>query len=145
MSLQKFALCCLIGSFSLLAHMGLTARAYAEEVRTLEAVMGLMGRSLGPLVKPITQGTAGPAQAAQVHQLLALTVEAQGILPDVVREASADDRPVLEARYIELMQDLTKAVQELETALTNSDVNAARSALNEMVRLRGIGHDEFRL
>ena len=79
MSLQKFALGCVIGAFSLLVHMS----AYAQ-TRSLEELMGLMGRSFGGIARPVNAGTAGPVEAQLARDVLALTIEAQGVLPTSV-------------------------------------------------------------
>lgn len=140
MSLQKFALACIFGAFSLLVHMS----AYAQ-ARTLEEVMALMGRSLGAISRPVNQGTAGPAEAQQAHQLLLLVEEGKSILPTSVTSLPADQQVVRAQLYVDLMTELAVAISELETSITLRDVARAKAAMQSILKLRTRGHEEFRI
>ncbi len=140
MSLQKFALACVIGAFSLLVHMS----AYAQE-RTLAEVMSLMGRSFGGIARPVNAGTAGAAEAQLARQVLALALEAQGILPNSVTSLPDAERVVRAQLYVDLMGELTRAVEELEAAITVADPARSKAALQWILQLRTKGHEEFRI
>lgn len=140
MSLQKFALACVIGAFSLLVHMS----SYAQS-RTLEDVMSLMGRSLGTISRPVSQGTAGAAEAQAAHQLLLLVEEGKSILPSSVTSLPADEQVVRAQLYVQLMNELAAAVTELEISITVGDMNRAKAAMQVILKLRTRGHEEFRI
>lgn len=140
MSLQKFALACVIGAFSLLVHMS----AYAQE-RTLAEVMSLMGRSFGGIARPVNAGTAGAPEAQLARQVLALTLEAQGILPESVTSLPDAEREVRAQLYVDLMGELARAIEELEAAITVADPTRSKAALQWILQLRTKGHEEFRI
>lgn len=140
MSLQKFALACVIGAFSLLVHMS----ASAQE-RTLADVMSLMGRSFGGLARPVNAGTAGAPEAQLTRQVLALTLEAQGLLPDSVTSLPDAEREVRAQLYVDLMGELARALEELEAAITVADPARSKAALQWILQLRTKGHEEFRI
>ena len=140
MSLQKFALGCVIGAFSLLVHMS----AYAQ-TRTLEELMGLMGRSFGGIARPVNAGTAGPLEAQLAREVLALTIEAQGVMPDSVTSLPDAEQVVRGKLYVDLMGELIRAVEELEAAITVKDPARSKAALQWILQLRTKGHEEFRI
>ncbi len=140
MSLQKFALGCVIGAFSLLVHMS----AYAQ-TRSLEELMGLMGRSFGGIARPVNAGTAGPVEAQLAREVLALTIEAQGVMPDSVTSLPDAEQAVRGQLYVALMGELIRAVEELEAAITVKDPARSKAALQWILQLRTKGHEEFRI
>lgn len=141
MSLQKYTIVCFLAAFTVLAHL---THALAQS-RSLGEVMGLMGRSLGAIARPVTQGSAGPQEAALARQLKVLVEEAHGILPDSVLALPAQEQEPRIQRYQQLMGELAQAAGALAAAIEASDAAKARAAMQTIMQLRNTGHQEFRL
>jgi hypothetical protein len=133
MSLQKFAVVCLIACFGILVH---AAEALAQS-RSLQDVMKDMGRSLSGIARPVNQGTAGANELALAQKLVQLVGEATLTPPRGLAGAGL-------ARYQELMSELNLAAIELEAALAASDMPRAQAAVRLLGSIRGTGHGEFK-
>jgi len=144
MNQKSFVLFCLLSSPFAVLTQTLTTPAMAQS-RSLKTVMKEMGKKLGGIARPVTQGTAGEAEANLAASLLVLAEEAALILPDVVLNASSPERGRLELRYKSLMNDLHVALDELERSIRSGNMSAAQTALQNLLTIRGAGHDEFRL
>jgi hypothetical protein len=144
MTIQRFSFMSLLLAFTVLAHMAWSTRTWAQE-QTLAAVMGQMGRALGGIVRPVTQGAAGAKEAELARQLLGFVKQAEGIMPDSILGLPEVEREVKEQQYIALMQELARATEELEAAISVADMNRAKAALAWITGLRTKGHEQFRI
>jgi hypothetical protein len=144
MTIQRFSFMSLLLAFTVLTHMAWSTRTWAQE-QTLAAVMGQMGRALGGIARPVSQGTAGAKEAELTRQLLGFVKQAEGILPDSVLALPEIEREAKAQQYVGLMQELARATEELEAAISVADMNRAKAALAWITGLRTKGHDEFRL
>lgn len=144
MFIQKLALISLLGSVTVLSHMTVVMSAYAE-ARSLKEVMSDMGKKLGGIARTVQQGTAGATEARLSRELHALVLEGASIMPDSVTRLPQDERGPRAELYAQLMQKLADAVLELEAGIAAGDMPRAQAALQLMLRLRGQGHEQFKI
>lgn len=144
MNQKTLILFCFLSSPFAVLTQTLSTPAMAQ-TRSLKTVMKEMGKKLGGIARPVTQGTASEAEANLAASLLVLAEEAALILPDVVLNASSPDRERLEIRFKSLMSELHVALDELERGIRSGNMPAAQAALQNLLTIRGAGHDEFRL
>ncbi|GAB4413909.1 MAG: hypothetical protein OHK0056_20310 [Bacteriovoracaceae bacterium] len=127
------------------ATLFLTLLTSQSEARPLKDIMGDMGGIFKQVARSISQGSAGAQELQKVQQLLTLVVEAKGELPSVILNSSSPQREEMTLRYESLMQDLEASVLELEDALNRGDSAQAKVALQKIVSIRSLGHDEFKI
>lgn len=136
---QKFNLFRSVSVFALVLLM--SAGASAD---TLSDVMKQMGMHFKILSVFVMDSSKNQESLSSARELAVYIEQAKQFTPETILELPVAEQAGAQARYVDLLEQLLKADQQLIAALEKGDQALAIESLKKMDGLRKEGHGEFK-